>query len=59
MAQTKGNNKKKGYKKKKILVNALIIKVCKCGNSDGNIHPLAENASENCVTKVTKVLEAL
>lgn len=63
MTQTNGNNKKKGYKKKKILVNALIIKVCKCGILGGIRQPIVENASENCVTncvtKVTKVLEAL
>ncbi|MBT9172315.1 MAG: hypothetical protein DDT21_00696 [Syntrophomonadaceae bacterium] len=46
-------------KKKQILVNALIIKVCKCGNLSGSSQPIVENVSDNCVTKVAKVLEAL
>lgn len=51
------NNKKyKKYKsKKKILVNALIIKVCK----DNNIVPSPETTSGNFVSKVAKVQESL
>jgi hypothetical protein len=50
-------NEKKKSKRKQILVNALIIKVCKCGDLVGSSSkPLKETASENCVTKVLEAL---
>lgn len=56
MTHSRDENDKK---KKQILVNALIIKVCKCGELSGSSQPIVENLSDNCVAKVAKVLEAL
>lgn len=55
--EKKGIYKCKKFKgKKKILVNALVIKVCKCNAPLSGRHTEHNAGSENCVTKMLEAL---